>query len=84
MGLVEQDGRYSFDQLAIGLEFSPQVPRRASPTISQVTKRGSANLALHILLPIPHRKLECHLVGIIPNGLSSRQRHEPASFPTVR
>jgi hypothetical protein len=82
--LVEQDGRYSFDQLAIGLEFSPQVSRRASPTISQVTKRGNANLALHYLLPIPHRELERHQVGIIPNGLSSRQRHEPASFLMVR
>ena len=80
-GSVEQDGRYSFDQLAIGLKFSPQVPCRASPTISQVTKRGNANLALHNLLPIPHRELERHRDGIIPNGLSSRQRHEPVSFP---
>jgi hypothetical protein len=82
--LVEQDGRYSFDQLAIGLEFSPQVPRRASPTTSQVTKRGNANLALHNLLPIPHRELERHQVGIIPNSLTSRQRHEPGSFPGAR
>jgi len=82
--LVEQDGRYSLDQLAIGLEFSLEVPLRASPTISQVTKRGDANLALHYLLPIPHRELERHQVGITPNGLSSRQRHEPASFPIAR
>ena len=80
-GSVEQCGRDSFDQLAIGLEFSLQVPRRAPPTISKVTKRGNANLALHNLLPIPHRELERHRVGIIPNGLSSRQRHEPASLP---
>jgi hypothetical protein len=48
---------------------------------SQVTKRGNANLALHNLLSIPHREPECHQVGIIPNGLSSRQRHEPAFSP---
>ena len=48
---------------------------------SQVTKRGNANLALHNLLPIPHREPECHQVGIIPNGLASRQRHEPAFSP---
>src|SRR6478735_2179333 len=57
------------------LEFSKQVPLRASPAISQVAKRGSANLTLHNLLSIPHGKLERHQVGIIPNGLSSRQRH---------
>src|SRR3954451_15087786 len=69
----------------MGLEFSKQVPLRASPAISQVTKRGSANLALHNLLSIPHRKLERHQVGIIPNGLSSPQRHEPGPlFPTTR
>ena len=79
-GSVEQCGRDSFNQLAIGLEFSPQVPRRAPPTISQVTKRGNANLALHNFLPIPHRELERHQGGIIPNGLTSRQRHAPASF----
>src|SRR5215212_1519223 len=77
--LVEQCGRYSLDQTAIGLKFSPQIPRRASPTISQATERGNANLALHNLRPIPHRKLERHQLGIIPNGLSSRQRHESAS-----
>jgi hypothetical protein len=60
IGLVEQCGRYGFDQYAIGLKFSKQVPLRASPTISQVAKRGSANLALHNLLSIPHRKLERH------------------------
>src|SRR3954453_23949854 len=60
-----------------GLEFSKQVPLRASPAISQVAKRGSANLALHNLLSIPHRK---HQVGIIPNGLSSPQWHEPGPF----
>jgi len=69
----------------MGLKFSKQVPLRASPTISQVAKRGSANLALHNLLSIPHRKLERHQVGIIPNGLSSPQRHEPGPlFPTTR
>jgi len=36
---------------------------------------------MHNLLPIPHRKPECHQVGIIPNGLTSRQRHEPAFSP---
>jgi hypothetical protein len=36
------------------------------------------------LLAIPHRELERHQVGIIPNGLASRQRHEPGSFPAVR
>ena len=57
----------------------------ACPTISQVAKRGSANLALHNLLSIPHRKLERHQVGIIPNGLSCPQRHEPGPlFPTTR
>src|SRR3954454_9712927 len=61
----------------MGLKFRKQGPFRASPTISQVAKRGSANLALHNLLSIPHRKLERHQVGIIPNGLSCRQRHEP-------
>jgi hypothetical protein len=33
------------------------------------------------LLSIPHRKLERHQVGIIPNGLSCPQRHEPGPFP---
>ena len=79
--LVEQCGRYGFDQPAMGLKFSKQVPLRASPAISQVAKRGSANLALHNLLSIPHRKLERHQVGIIPNGLSCPQRHEPGPFP---
>jgi hypothetical protein len=82
--LVEQCGRYSFDQFAMRLEFSPQIPHGAPPTISQVTKRRDANLALHYLLPIPHRELERHQVGIIPNGLSSRQRHKPACFPIAR
>jgi len=78
--LVEQFGRLSFDKLAMRLKFSPQIPRRALPTISQVTKRGPADLALHNLLAIPHREFEHHQIGIIPNGLASRQRHGPGSF----
>jgi|SRR5215212_8520500 len=82
--LIEQCGRYSFDQTTVRLKFSPQIPRRAPPTISQATKRGNANLALHNLLPVSHRKPERHQFGIIPDGLSSRQRHESASsFPMV-
>jgi hypothetical protein len=82
--LVELLGRYSFDKLAMRLKLSRQIPRRAPPTTSQVTKRGIADLALHNLLAIPHRELERHQAGIIPNGLASRQRHEPGSFPIVR
>jgi hypothetical protein len=82
--LVELFGRYGFDKLAMGLKLSRQIPRRAPPTTSQVTKRGIADLALHNLLAIPHRKLECHQIGIIPNGLASRQRHEPGSFPMAQ
>jgi hypothetical protein len=52
--------------------------------MSQVTKRGSANLALHNLLPIPHRELEGHQRGIKSNGRSARQRREPDSFLKVR
>jgi hypothetical protein len=62
------------------LKFSRQIPRRTPPTISQVTKRGMADLALHNLLAVPHRELEHHQIGIIPNGLASRQRHGPGSF----
>jgi hypothetical protein len=80
--LVELFGRYSLDKLTMRLKLSRQIPRRAaSPTTSQVTKRGFADLALHSLLAIPHRELEHHQIGIIPNGLSTRQRHEPGSFP---
>src|SRR5437773_11407539 len=63
---------------------SPQIPRRAPPTISQVTKRGIADLALHNLFAIVHRELEHHQIGIIPNDLTSRQRHEPGSFSLAR
>jgi hypothetical protein len=77
--LVELFGRYSLDKLAMGLKLSRQIPRRAPPTTSQVTKRGMADLALHNLLAIPHRELERHQIGIIPNSLTSRQRHEPGS-----
>jgi len=62
------------------LKFSRQIPPRAPPTISQVTKRGIADLALHNLLAVPHRELEHHQIGIIPNGLTSRQRHNPVPF----
>jgi hypothetical protein len=65
------------------LKLSRQFPR-PPPTTSQVTKRGVADLALHNLLAIPHRELEHHQVGIIPNGLASRQRHEPGSLPIAR
>jgi hypothetical protein len=33
---------------------------------------------------IPHGELEHHQIGIIPNGLGSRQRHKPGSFPIAR
>jgi hypothetical protein len=82
--LVELFGRYSFDKLAMGLKLNRQFPCRAPPTTSQVTKRGIADLALHNLLAIPHRELERHQVGIIPNGLGSRQRHEPGSFSPLK
>src|SRR6476659_4081063 len=82
--LVELRGRYSFDKLAMGLKLSRQFPCRPPPTTSQVTKRGIADLALHNLLAIPHRELEHHQIGIIPNGLASRQRHESDSFPIAR
>jgi hypothetical protein len=82
--LVKLFGRYSLDKLAMRLKLSPQIPRPAIPTTSQVTKRGMADLALHNLLAIPHRELERHQIGIIPNSLTSRQRHEPGSFPMAR
>jgi hypothetical protein len=44
--LVELFGRYSLDELAMRLKLSPQIPRPAIPTTSQVTKRGIADLAL--------------------------------------
>jgi hypothetical protein len=68
----------------MGLKFSRQIPRRAPPTTRQVTKRGIADLALHNLLAIPHRELEHHQIGIVPNSLTSRQRHKPGSFPMAR
>src|SRR6476660_1092126 len=78
-------GRTVRTQLAMRLKLSRQIPRRAaSPTTSQVTKRGFADLARHNLLAIPHRELEHHQIGIIPNGLFTRQRHEPGYFPMAR
>jgi hypothetical protein len=69
----------------MGLKFSQQIPRRGPvPTTRQVTKCGMADLALHNLLTIPHRVLEHHQIGIIPDNLTSRQRHEPGSFPMAR
>ena len=64
------------------LKLSRQIPRRDTgrPT-GQVNKCGPADLALHDLLAILHREPERHQVSIIPNSLTSRQRHEPASFP---
>jgi hypothetical protein len=82
--LVELFRRYSFDKLTVRLKLSRQIPRRVPPTASQVTKRGPADLASHNLLAIPHRELERHQLGIVPNGLATRQRHEPGSFPAVR
>jgi hypothetical protein len=79
--LVEQFGRLSFDKLAMSLKLRRQISRRATATTSQVTKRGMADLALHNLLAISHRKFEHHRIVIIANGLASRQRHEPGSFP---
>ena len=81
--LVELFGRYSFDKPAMRLKFSPQFPRRA-PATSQVTKRSIADLALHNLLAIPHRELERHQIGVVPNSLASRQRHEAGPFPMTR
>ena len=77
-------GRDRFDKLAMRLKLSRRVPPRAPPTTSQITKRGIADLALHNLLAIPHREFEHHQIGIIPKGLTSRQRHEPGSFPMAR
>ena len=77
LDLVELFGRYSFDKLAMRLKFSLQFPRPSSTT-GQVTKRSIADLALHDLLAIPHRELERHQIGVMPNSLASRQRHEPA------
>src|SRR6185436_7584116 len=64
------------------LKLSRQIPSRDSgrPT-GQVNKCGPADLALHNLLAILHREPERHQVSIIPNSLTSRQRHEPASSP---
>jgi hypothetical protein len=76
---VKLFGRDGFDKLAMRFKFSPQIPRRASRTISQVIKRGIADLALHNLLS--HRELEHHQIGIISKSLTSRQQHEPGSFP---
>jgi hypothetical protein len=43
--LVELFGRYSLDKLTMRLKLSRQIPRRAaSPTTSQVTKRGFADV----------------------------------------
>ena len=78
--MVELFGRYSLDKLAMRLKLSRQILRPAPPTTSQVTKRGMADLALHNMLAIPHRELERHQIGIIPNSLTSRQRYEPGSF----
>jgi len=78
--LVELFGRDGFDELAMRLKFSPQIPPRSPPTTSQVTKRSIADLALHNLVAIPHGELERHQIGIIPNNLTSRQRHNPVPF----
>src|SRR3954467_6427195 len=79
---VELCGRYRLDTFAMRLKLSRQIPHRAAgrPT-GQVKKCGPADLALHNLLAISHRELERHQVSIIPNSLTSLQRHGPASFP---
>ena len=46
------------------LKLSRQIPCAPSTT-SQVTKRGMADLALHNLPTIPHRRLERHQVSIL-------------------
>jgi hypothetical protein len=63
------------------LKLSRQIPRRATgrPT-GQINECGPADLALHNLLAILHRETERHQVSIIPNSLTSRQRHEPPSL----
>ena len=71
-------------KLAMRFKFNLQIPRRTPPTISQVTKRGIADLALHNLFTISHRELEHHQGCIVANSLPSRQRHKRGSLSMVR
>jgi len=61
----------------VRLKLSRQIPL---PATSQDIKRGIADLAFYNLLAIPHRELERYQLGVIPNGLASRQRHDPIPF----
>jgi hypothetical protein len=66
------------------LKLSRQIPRgdTGRPT-GQINKRGPADLAMHNLLAVLHREPERHQAGIIPNNLTSRERHGSGSFQMV-
>ena len=75
-GLIVQVGSDSFDGVAMGHELG--LPRDAWCALGPCHRihRGIADLALHRLAVVHHRKCERQPLVIVPDDLATRQRHK--------